>query len=633
MHNRKYSYLEILPTEILFKIFDYLEPEILGILPIVNSYLTVAADSLFWKEKLKRHFPHAFNVNHTDDTLDWHSQFIKFYNSEYEGLPKDVRKLLSSIKEGDIQNLTGKLKISDLNKSDKNGYSIFSWGAKKKNQAFFNHVYQMIEKEYLLSCRCFILGSSFRDTNTICLAHTPSYNPIKKKFVHQKTILHWAILCHQPVHIIKELIKKGADTTALYEDFTPLLLAIQEGQIEVVKHLIELTGEINARCPKSGATGLLIAIENNHPEIIKLLLKNGASPSIPLEKTTHYHLSFSVGIECGDTPLHIAIKFNRIDLVKLLLEAEADIEALNKIYDSPLLVATERMNIEIIEILIKNGAKVNISFSKERFRYGGENPLHLAIKFNRIDIVKLLLESKSNVEALNNTNDRPLLVAIEKMQFDIAELLIKNGANVNIFFSQQRFHHRGESPLHLAIKLCNLGLVKCLLDHQANIDVLNSIGDTPLISAIKYTLMKCYPKITECLFELIKRGANTHHTPNQNLPSQHKTICGILKLLEYWKKLNSREDTHYKNNITFTLFDNKINFSFGYSAGEKKAATNALIDVIFNDMNKSILDEYQDILNNGELKSIYKNLCPLINWLDPSNLKGKSLVYRESRTW
>ncbi len=77
------------------------------------------------------------------------------------------------------------------------------------------------------------------------------------------------------------LIAKGADVNIRTEfnDYTPLLSAVDNGHIAVVKLLLERGAQVNARDFK-GSTALHSAGMQKDNALIQLLLKYGADPSI-----------------------------------------------------------------------------------------------------------------------------------------------------------------------------------------------------------------------------------------------------------------------------------------------------------------------------------------------------------------
>jgi ankyrin repeat protein len=124
---------------------------------------------------------------------------------------------------------------------------------------------------------------------------------------------------------VRFLISKGANINILDEaDWTPLMRAAANRNIEMADLLISAGAEINARNPY-GWTALFTAVSYGSAGTVKHLMQKGANPNIKDEK--------------GMTPLMYAAAgedefeedFERTrDIIKYLAAHGADINALNK---------------------------------------------------------------------------------------------------------------------------------------------------------------------------------------------------------------------------------------------------------------------------------------------------------------
>ena len=126
-------------------------------------------------------------------------------------------------------------------------------------------------------------------------------------------------------------------------------------------------------------------------------------------------------------PLFYAIKYDRIEFVKFFIEKGVNINdsdiheltplhyALSGIYPDRAYVS--RCNIEIVKILIKNGA----SF---------DNMLIYAVKNSNVETIKFLIENGEDISQRNEENITPFIAALDRRDFDIVDLLIKKGVNL-----------------------------------------------------------------------------------------------------------------------------------------------------------------------------------------------------------
>ena len=107
-----------------------------------------------------------------------------------------------------------------------------------------------------------------------------------------------------------------------------------------------------------------------------------------------------------DTPLHYASgdswskKENerpscnlagRLAVAKLLLDGGAEVNRMNRSHQTPLIYAIQEENIDLVDLFLKRGARVN--FDNE---YDYKQPLYRACRNNNLQIVTMLLEHGAN---------------------------------------------------------------------------------------------------------------------------------------------------------------------------------------------------------------------------------------------
>jgi len=209
---------------------------------------------------------------------------------------------------------------------------------------------------------------------------------------------------------------------------------------------------------------LKTAIKNNKSKKVEELIDN---------KTAEEKINFiDTPINSSqDTPLNIAAMFNNIDIVKLLVEAGADLDIANDDNETPLQTAVHLGNIKIVEILIDKGADINTQDTINKY-----TPLHLA------------------VSCPGEIDDKSYM-----RYFNIAELLIRSGANLETTDGQKK------TPLHTLIYTCirisiddsyrgmdnselyqkALQLVRLLIKKKVNVNAVDKKGNTPLHIALR----------------------------------------------------------------------------------------------------------------------------------------------------
>lgn len=119
-------------------------------------------------------------------------------------------------------------------------------------------------------------------------------------------------------------------------NITPLHIAALNGSLQDAKNLLH-NGNAHAT-DKSGWTPLHDAAIQGHAEIVTLLIDAGADVNAQ-DTEDHY------------TPLHDAARMNHANIVKLLLAAGADRSLKDKYGDTPLDIAQEYDLQDVVDIL------------------------------------------------------------------------------------------------------------------------------------------------------------------------------------------------------------------------------------------------------------------------------------------
>ncbi|MDG7057356.1 MAG: ankyrin repeat domain-containing protein [Wolbachia endosymbiont of Penenirmus auritus] len=125
----------------------------------------------------------------------------------------------------------------------------------------------------------------------------------------------------------------------------------------------------------------------------------------------------------GTTLLHWAVSNSYIEIVNVLIERGAEVNAVNNDGWTPLHPAAEIGNTEIVNALVKHGASV------DAIGCNGWTPLHLAASDGYKETVKVLIEKGANVNKEDVAGWAPLHFAVMRGKEDVAEVLIEKGAD------------------------------------------------------------------------------------------------------------------------------------------------------------------------------------------------------------
>jgi ankyrin repeat protein len=438
-----------MPLELQMEILSHLPYDSLVSSRRVNKIFDLLANEVLWKKQFEVHFPHH-HVRKTN-----YATFRKIYEKEYANLSSEQRKLFSLVKQGKLTELKAILKLSDLDKVDKSDVSLLTWANRKGHQALLDYFYAMALKGYVNS-------HDILDT--------------AKKDDRGRTILHWAIVCHQPVETIKLLLTQGCDphaqahmfqdalylaarsgdsaTLSLFLDkfhydgmYQTLRAAVNEGHVDVFKLLLAAANKTESVDDYFMQMLLSEAACQGQTEMVSMLLASGMRFNINRDDMPHpligaarkgsaimvnHLLDAGHDIETttrtkyvGMTVLMVAARRGRTELVRLLLARGANIEAVDKNHYTSLMHAVRKGRVEVVKLLLANGADKELRNDNTIF-------LVTAASSGHADVVSALLSAGANIEATRTDlmyHRTALLVAAEKGHVDVVNILLAAGAN------------------------------------------------------------------------------------------------------------------------------------------------------------------------------------------------------------
>jgi len=227
---------------------------------------------------------------------------------------------------------------------------------------------------------------------------------------------------------------------------------------------------------KTGASPLYLACDKGNTELVQLLLSHGASPDATATEIPRY-------------PVHAACTGHHYDLVKLLLEYNADVSVHDEHGRTAMHCALESMshlipksadgNIQevLVQLLLDIGCDVN-AMSKD-----GETPFYVACSKGLTYVVAMMLEYGANVDGASSMK-RPLNVACREKHVSVVQLLLIHGAYPDVQ-EAGLYRYCRSLPLHIAAENGCCELVELLLKYGSSIDVTDACGSTALHYAVK----------------------------------------------------------------------------------------------------------------------------------------------------
>jgi len=290
---------------------------------------------------------------------------------------------------------------------------------------------------------------------------------------------------------------------------TALLYATRAGCFGCVKALLKAGADVNKPTP-DGITPLMSAIDNYHYQLAIYLLKHGANPNVwdwygrtalycAVDMHT-YGVNTGVRSRFGAPPQAPAALATDLDLIKMLLargvntNTQLDLhrpsrggnsgrftDDLERTGATPLLRAAMSHDNVVIELLLKHGALVDLP------NVNGVTPL--------ITAAGMGLEGGPGTIVPDMRGD--FSHGMQQRAISTIALLLKAGANVNarvtdtssltarIARASTMTHRQGETALYGAIYRGWPLVVQYLLQHGANVHVVDDLGRSPLVAATK----------------------------------------------------------------------------------------------------------------------------------------------------
>ena len=124
------------------------------------------------------------------------------------------------------------------------------------------------------------------------------------------------------------------------------------------------------------------------------------------------------GLPSGGPALHSAIANGDVEMVRILIDGSADVNARDTFGDPPLHAAIYKGHVDIVSLLLARGANVD---AKNTF---GDPALHRAILDGDREIVRILVDAGADVNITNAFGDSALELAVSQGDQEILQILL-----------------------------------------------------------------------------------------------------------------------------------------------------------------------------------------------------------------
>lgn len=301
----------------------------------------------------------------------------------------------------------------------------------------------------------------------------------------------------------------------------------EHGLVDIFPLLLQFPNlDLNNKSGTGSYTPLIMAVQNRQIEMIKMLIKQGRISINEVDsqqRTAVHHAIFQGDVAClqtlllnenldlnkadfeGNTPLLLATGLNKTEHIKVLLkDKRVNKNVSNNIGNSLFILMCEKGDLEIVKMLLNDP---DIDLNKRDGQ--GRNALMRAVFAGQTEVVKILLDSnKFNLLTPDNNGHTALDMAISTNNYGIIPLLTQSKdisdelclekinyytSNSNIAMSHaialgKKIDLEGSLNrlMLLIIQGDLLSIKKLLASEKIDVNQLNFFGFTPLICATVY---------------------------------------------------------------------------------------------------------------------------------------------------
>lgn len=202
------------------------------------------------------------------------------------------------------------------------------------------------------------------------------------------------------------------------------------------------------------------AIEGKRDQVCHYLIKD---QNVDLEVMDDYHR----------TALFYATYYNRTEILKVLIDNNANIKAQDIDMGYSAICAAQQGYFDALKILVaKDRSVIGLKGWK------GQTPLIAAAINGNADIVRYLIDQNVNLEVTDDYQHTALITAAYHNRTEVLKILVDNDANIKAQTSY------GHNAVYLAAHYGYLDALKMLVAKDRSvIDLKDSDGRTPLIIA------------------------------------------------------------------------------------------------------------------------------------------------------
>lgn len=250
--------------------------------------------------------------------------------------------------------------------------------------------------------------------------------------------------------------------------------------VESLSKLLDYDGTVVSAVGPRGSLLHRLARLNSDPDVIKLLLDRGAD--------------VQAVDSIGENALFEAALGKSPEIVALLVERGIPVNAESRYSETALNAGARDGDPAVVEMLLDLGADIKGA------EFGARTALHSAAANKNPDVAALLLDRGADLEAtMDFFGGTALQIAAQAGALETAELLLDRGAEPN------KADFSGRTPLYSAALGGDARMARLLIDRGADVEAADRQGHTPLDAAMRSRARSGAAAVVELL---LQRGAD-----------------------------------------------------------------------------------------------------------------------------
>ncbi|KOG99715.1 Pho81p [Saccharomyces eubayanus] len=337
---------------------------------------------------------------------------------------------------------------------------IFTYLLQNASESFHKNVFSLLKE--CLTTLFLLLVASPLDDNSLHIFYKSNQDHIDLSYCDEddqvfsrKNVFHEAASCPNQSRLFvldealttsklsKETVQKLLNAQDIHAR-VPLHYASELGKLEFV-HSLLITNLLKDIDPidSDSKTPLVLAITNNHIDVVRDLLTIGGANASPVEKPVlDYSKNIISSAKVQFDPLNVACKFNNHDAAKLLLEIRSKQNADHNKQSSQ----------HLCQPLFKKNST-------------GLCTLHIVAKIGGdAQLIQLLIQYGADPNEIDGFNKwTPIFYAVRSGHSEVIGELLRNGARLDIE------DDNGHSPLFYALWESHVGVLNALLQTPTNL--------------------------------------------------------------------------------------------------------------------------------------------------------------------